>query len=78
MEKCETRSRICDAKIQIRDPGWKKNRSGINIADPQHCLKIKVGLILYPFGAGAFRGEMMIVIYICAIPTGKIFQLNEK
>ncbi len=22
----------------IRDPGWKKYGSGINIPDPQHCL----------------------------------------
>jgi hypothetical protein len=24
--------------VQIRDPGWKKVRSGINIPDPQHCF----------------------------------------
>jgi hypothetical protein len=24
--------------IRIRDPGWKKVGSGINIQDPQHCL----------------------------------------
>jgi hypothetical protein len=23
--------------IRIRDPGWKKFGSGINIPDPQHC-----------------------------------------
>jgi hypothetical protein len=25
-------------KIRIRDPGWKKFGSGINIPDPQHCI----------------------------------------
>ncbi len=42
--------RIRDGKIRVRDPGWKKFRprirdgknsdsgSGINIADPQHCI----------------------------------------
>jgi hypothetical protein len=24
--------------VRIRDPGWKKVGSGINIPDPQHCL----------------------------------------
>jgi hypothetical protein len=24
--------------VRIRDPGWKKVGSGINISDPQHCL----------------------------------------
>jgi hypothetical protein len=24
--------------MRIRDPGWKKFRSGINIPDPQHCV----------------------------------------
>jgi hypothetical protein len=27
-------------KIRIRDPGWKKFGSGINIPDPQHSLII--------------------------------------
>jgi hypothetical protein len=26
-------------KIRIRDPGWKKSRSEINIPDPQHWIK---------------------------------------
>jgi hypothetical protein len=26
------------AKIRMRDPGWKKFGSRINIPDPQHCL----------------------------------------
>jgi hypothetical protein len=30
--------------IQIRDPGWKKVGSGINIPDPHYC------------GAGSFFG----------------------
>jgi hypothetical protein len=25
--------------VRIRDPGWKKVGSGINIPDPQHCKK---------------------------------------
>jgi hypothetical protein len=25
--------------VRIRDPGWKKVGSGINIPDPQHCRK---------------------------------------
>jgi hypothetical protein len=25
--------------MRIRDPGWKKVGSGINIPDPQHCKK---------------------------------------
>ncbi len=25
--------------IRIRDPGWKKVGSGINIPDPQHCIR---------------------------------------
>jgi hypothetical protein len=28
-------------RIRIRDPGWKKFGSGINIPDPQHCRKAK-------------------------------------
>jgi hypothetical protein len=27
-------------KIRIRDPGWKKFGSGINIPDPQHCKQL--------------------------------------
>jgi hypothetical protein len=27
-------------KIRIRDPGWKKIRSGIKIPDPQHCSRL--------------------------------------
>jgi hypothetical protein len=27
-------------KIRIRDPGWKKYGSGINIPDPQHCCSV--------------------------------------
>jgi hypothetical protein len=26
--------------VQIRDPGWKKVRSRINIPDLQHCTKV--------------------------------------
>ncbi len=34
--------RIRDGKIgsEIRDPGWKKVGSGINIPDPQHCTGV--------------------------------------
>jgi hypothetical protein len=28
-----------DPGSEIRDPGWVKIRIGINIPDPQHCLK---------------------------------------
>jgi hypothetical protein len=31
-------------KIQIRDPGWKKFGSGINIPDPQNCTYPKLFL----------------------------------
>jgi hypothetical protein len=26
--------------VRIRDPGWKKVGSGINIPDPPHCIRI--------------------------------------
>jgi hypothetical protein len=35
---------IRDGKSRIRDPGWKKFESRINIPDPQHgknCLKLR-------------------------------------
>jgi hypothetical protein len=35
MENSDPRSRM--EKSRIRDPGWKKVGSGINIPDPQHC-----------------------------------------
>jgi hypothetical protein len=30
--------------MRIRDPGWKKVGSGINIPDPQHCTKVLTNL----------------------------------
>jgi hypothetical protein len=30
--------------MRIRDPGWKKFGSGINIPDPQHCTDPKLFL----------------------------------
>jgi hypothetical protein len=30
------KNQIRDGKIRIRDPGWKKFGSGINIPDPEH------------------------------------------
>jgi hypothetical protein len=29
-------------KTRIRDPGWKKLRSGINIPDPQHWQNVVI------------------------------------
>jgi hypothetical protein len=35
--------------VRIRDPGWKKVGSGINIPDPQHCGKLSEFLDPRPF-----------------------------
>jgi hypothetical protein len=54
----KSRSEIQDGKKLIR----YKHRGSAAL------FKIEVGLIptiRYPFGAGAFRGEMMVVVYIC-------------
>ncbi len=36
--------RIRDGDIRIRDPGWNKVGSGINITDPHHWLRQLSGL----------------------------------
>jgi len=42
--------------MRIRDPGWKKVGSGINIPDPQHCSLPTPFLLLLVF-SGKYLGS---------------------
>jgi hypothetical protein len=48
--------------VRIRDPGWKKVGSGINIPDPQHCIQeVNTALVRSPIKLTAFTWNLTFV-----------------
>jgi hypothetical protein len=60
----------------IRDPGWKKFGSGINIPDPQHCkILCIVSLNIFSFG---LQDSIQKLKDRLEQPKAKLMALHEK